>query len=1666
MSSTSTICSLCKVCHRNATSIGLCSALTDGVICTCNAGFVGNGTNCDICPAGTYQSGLSCVSCPAYSSSSPGAFSRGSCACNTGFFGDLNSTTSICSLCKVCHRNATTTGECLGTIDNVVCTCNAGFVGTGLVADSGCTLCLPGTYKKGSKCLSCPRYSSSLQAAGIVCVCNAGFTGPDGGACTACESGKYKMMAGNSTCKPCPINTISPSASILPAQCTCSPGFTGQPGACTECPGGFFGPGGASSCSQCMSCSPNATQSGICTAATGPIDPISCQCNDGFYGNGQICTDQKLPLPQLISIHPTVAFCIKTNQVLRVTLMNFPVFRATDLKVSILQKGKNSVTLEAAAVSISIIGDLLGSNSTVNITLPTQRNEDSGIFTIVMALKIGESTQTVPFDLFFKLYIVGSPIVNKFYPQTFWQGQAITLFLQASNMIPLQAARTDTISVAGSFLASSLITISDSKLSATNIIISLGSTIRAGKYATQVCSSDTNLNSACSDPITFVVNIPPAPTVLNGSMFPKSSPAGPTTGKTQVQFMIQYLNPWSNISQIAVQMVTEGGLAVMLDVKLIVSLSATTCSESYCALHQISVFLPKLGNPDGQNKSSSCSLRIYLDSALVGSLAFKYVGTDLPVVSYVSSTSVVLPVSNEIIIVLITNFPEGNCDRQSCSSSLLGLNVSFGLFPAIVSDFRFTQGYLKVSLSVPASNMAQSVLVTIRAVSNTTMTSSTVSFDFSYVAPLALVSPVDGTSLGGSLVQLSAVGWGPISNSIHVASQVFVTFGDYSATEVSILQAWSNASYSVVTVLVTTPPNVYNVTGTLQGFFGIVDTSVKSTFQWQYYAAPVVLGSVPPNATVGGFTGSEDGNTIKLTVQGFPPVKLLSDVAVIFEILDTGASIDSSVVAFENFAGFVSLTVIVPALSIDLECTASISLQCARPGYETREAIFSDFAYYLPVTSLQIVRWCKSCRPGAASCIVSGFCGNADGIQQKPLISAAGLMESGSLSVALNNVHLSQGNLNTEGYSLEFGQFQNNSSVSRLATISSVYGDYATAVLEFFLPALSSADCKLQLRLHSTVILSFLGFDCLDRSIYIICKENSTQRDTVCGGPSSQTSGSLFAFTARIYGLKSSKVKMDVSFGGVPAFLSYVSVFGAGYLDLVVIPPEYDTFDGGSETVSMIISTKDRSTTVSAPFTFWKAPSVASVIFDKMGIKILVQFDQDTNRGGMYTSSSDCNQLFDLDTVMSFGKGNMCFWTSSQQLIVVLGAAATVQVNGGLNFLGGRLMSANGLSPFADSFIAYVESPPVLSIPFIQVMGPSTIDSCSALTLYASGVSPRPLSFSWWCSNDKDLNDYLQNLPPASSLQLAAGTPQLLSLDKVYIFSVVATDFLGSVSNPATIEVLKKSAAVPQFIFSPPSFSISRSQSLVISGKAAFSACPVSRDAMSFSWSQKSGPQLGNKVYQIISSASSPQIFLPAGSLQAGAQYIFAVKLQVGSDRTAYSESAVTVNVGLQPVLAVISGGSSFQFSVMSDWSLDASRSLDLDKAELPLDHQGLIYSWSCTLFDGAMNNPCTDLNGTILKFGSESFLMLKSYTLSPSYDEPYMISVTVQDSARQKLRNTATVPVYVKESFVLSVTLELDSSVRMRGQDTVINSNEKTNSKENATCPVTYLNICKCCNK
>ena len=135
-------------------------------------------------------------------------------------------------------------------------------------------------------------------------------------------------------------------------------------------------------------------------------------------------------------------------------------------------------------------------------------------------------------------------------------------------------------------------------------------------------------------------------------------------------------------------------------------------------------------------------------------------------------------------------------------------------------------------------------------------------------------------------------------------------------------------------------------------------------------------------------------------------------------------------------------------------------------------------------------------------------------------------------------------------------------------------------------------------------------------------------------------------------------------------------------------------------------------------------------------------------------------------------------------------------------------------------------------------------------------------------------------------MYMPPGTACMTTLDKKYEILVYVRDFLGSQSEKMIAQVLKKGSSTPQIQFNPPSMTTTRDKEVMIKGEAVFSACPVEKSDLEFSWRQVSGPSVPESLLK----TPLPQLQIPRDTLKEGSTYQFALKFSISTDRSKGSE--------------------------------------------------------------------------------------------------------------------------------------------------------------------------------
>ncbi len=267
--------------------------------CVCDDGYVGD-------PATECTASTLCenVTCGANATCNP---NTGACECNDGYIGNPN---TGCTPEGHCEANTCSGhGTCDDTSGTVVCTCDTGYAGTYCDTCDTVNGYSPDPQNPGTcvfnPCVPDPCYghgTCTVENGLPVCTCNTGYTG---GNCNRCDTANgYEIDPQNpSNCilSPCwGYDCGHGTCTVVNSQptCTCDTGYTGtncgtcdaanhyiasnaNPGTC------ILDPCRNQTCSNHGTCSLSATDTAVCTCATGYAGTT---CNACDTANGYIAS--------------------------------------------------------------------------------------------------------------------------------------------------------------------------------------------------------------------------------------------------------------------------------------------------------------------------------------------------------------------------------------------------------------------------------------------------------------------------------------------------------------------------------------------------------------------------------------------------------------------------------------------------------------------------------------------------------------------------------------------------------------------------------------------------------------------------------------------------------------------------------------------------------------------------------------------------------------------------------------------------------------------------------------------------------------------------------------------------------------------------------------------------------------------------------------------------------------------------------------------------------------------------------------------------------------------------------------------------------------------------------------------------------------------------------
>ncbi|XP_067940061.1 nidogen-like [Watersipora subatra] len=288
----------CATGANTCSPLAICRNTDGGYICTCTAGYSGDGYYCAIEEERKSCRDMTCHQNAYCEQRGDQVF----CICNVGFRGDGTNCEPIvvtCNEADICDENA----DCVynGETRSYECQCKDGFSGDGencdIPIDASCAYCA-----FHAECVY------DIERLFYKCVCKAGFTG-DGRSCQLIDFREAQSTT------PTPQTTLSREQqnncyynrdlcgensycvqNNQEYRCVCNPGYLYSASVCVE-----------AACQSHSECGDNAH----CQLSIRD-NKFQCKCNDGFQGDGRLCTTTAVNTCNEVNICHPDADCYDT----------------------------------------------------------------------------------------------------------------------------------------------------------------------------------------------------------------------------------------------------------------------------------------------------------------------------------------------------------------------------------------------------------------------------------------------------------------------------------------------------------------------------------------------------------------------------------------------------------------------------------------------------------------------------------------------------------------------------------------------------------------------------------------------------------------------------------------------------------------------------------------------------------------------------------------------------------------------------------------------------------------------------------------------------------------------------------------------------------------------------------------------------------------------------------------------------------------------------------------------------------------------------------------------------------------------------------------------------------------------------------------------------------
>eukprot|EP00961_Rhodomonas_salina_P043679 586930-Rhodomonas_salina.2 len=616
----------------------------------------------------------------------------------------------------------------------------------------------------------------------------------------------------------------------------------------------------------------------------------------------------------------------------KILFTNIPAERIEDISVTAGRKARKEIA-EVVAIEYDADATLLANTGTLTIRMPSSRKAGEKRFRLRVKFDGKEFKRDFFFD--YLPLVKGQAAIVEFSPAVQYVSSDLDLFAEIRNIGKFKKRRDrvnniiayDTSAVQysitdmdGRVLTGGVEEIIDSDKIATKVSLSLPGPWPLGDLTVKFWADKWGESLAG----TMLIPVHADPTPMVSSTYPVY---GKLDVDTTMVLKVKYL-PVNTTDDDITGLLTLGN-ATAITVTGLVAVHDAGCILTVCTLFDLTVTLPAVTTAG----DAVIDLTVSFEGTVYNtSTTFTYISASLELFQPRTQTTDEAGASD--ISVYLSNFPTQGCGITASCAASIGTNtvvVSFGNEgdgTIDTSSLLDIHGFLFFKVKAPTTTVGEAVSVGIGLYDSSNDLILDVGSDitFTYQNLNTELSPVDGTSLGGTVFTLTVYGWG--SNVLSATSpdllSIYFNGDSDTGVEGDVLTIESTGTEfspdgvpprSSLTIQARTP--AMSVVGRLSCLLSLsLDDGVtiedSTTFAFEIYEQPTGIAS-PSTATPVGVTTADDLMSTTVTIDNFPSfptVLSAGDVEVTFA---RATGVVASVTAIERLGSQVVVTVIVPA---------------------------------------------------------------------------------------------------------------------------------------------------------------------------------------------------------------------------------------------------------------------------------------------------------------------------------------------------------------------------------------------------------------------------------------------------------------------------------------------------------------------------------------------------------------------------------------------------------------------------------------------------------------------------------------------------------------------------------------------------------------------------------